>query len=94
MRGDLIQLYKIINKIDNIDHKSLFSFSTVTQTRGDKFKIYIQNCRTELRKNFFTNRVVKVWNKLSVIPKLAKDVNEFKRLIDIELTNQRYVFDE
>ena len=41
LRGDLIQLYKIINKIDHVDYTQFFSFSPIIQTRGDEFKINI-----------------------------------------------------
>ena len=44
--------------------------------------------------DFFTNRIANIWNKLSTYPKYAKNVNEFKNLIDIELNSQRYVYDD
>ena len=40
LRGDLIQLYKIVHGIDNIDYKSFFSYSHVNFTRGDSYKIF------------------------------------------------------
>ena len=41
----------------------------------------MQKFRTEIRKNFFTNRVVDEWNKLPTSVKDSKTVNEFKTKI-------------
>ena len=35
-----------------------------TVTRGNPFKLSVNYCRTNTRKNFFRERVVKVWNSL------------------------------
>ena len=50
-RGDLIQLYKLVHGVDNIDHTLFFEFSPVTFTRGDNFNIFITRCSTSIRKN-------------------------------------------
>jgi len=33
-------------------------------TRGNPFKLSVNYCRTNKRKNFFSERVVKVWNSM------------------------------
>jgi len=33
-------------------------------TRGNPFKLSVNYCRTNTRKNFYSERVVKVWNSL------------------------------
>ena len=35
-----------------------------TVTRGNPFKLSVNYCRTNTQKNFFSERVVKVWNSL------------------------------
>jgi len=35
-----------------------------TVTRGNPFKLSVNYCRTNTLKNFFSERVVKVWNSL------------------------------
>jgi len=35
-----------------------------TVTRGNPFKLSVNYCHTNTRKNFFSERVVKVWNSL------------------------------
>ena len=93
MRGDLIQLYKIVHKIDNLDHKKFFAFSHVNFTRGDKFKIYIRFCCTQVRQNSFIFRTVKTWNGLKFDTKNSRSLYCFKNAIDRELHKLKYVFD-
>jgi len=35
-----------------------------TVTRGNPFELLVNYCRTNMRKNFFSERVVKLWNSL------------------------------
>ena len=94
IRGDLIQLYKIINEIDNIDYRMFFNVSHVNFTRGDKYKIYITGNSTCVRKNSFISRTVKNWNNLTFNAKSSKSINAFKTAIDRELHNMKFDYDE
>ena len=84
-RGDLIQMYKIVNKLDRVnwykrsnnDHIGNF------RTRGNKYRLskeIIRNCLP--RFNFFTNRIVDSWNKLTDDTIESKSINTFKANID------------
>ena len=54
-RGDLIEAFKIINKISNTS----LSFPMLTTiTRGHSMKIFINRSKLNLRKYLFLNRVV------------------------------------
>ena len=61
--NDLIFLYKIIHHLVDIPFQSLFSWNE-RPTRGHNQKIIYQYSRTDIRKYFFANRVVPVWNNL------------------------------
>ena len=80
-RGDLIQVFKIFNKIDNID-LNILPLSHYQQTRNQQFKLRTRYSKTDMRKFSFTNRVVQKWNELPLEIKLAKDVNSFKNMLD------------
>jgi len=41
-----------------------FVWMTPTATRGHPYKLFITRCFTDVRKYFFCNRVVKIWNEL------------------------------
>ena len=85
LRGDLIQLYKLVHDVDNVDSCKFFTFSKTTFTRGDKYKIYMTRCATALRQNSFINRTLKTWNSLHFESKDADSLNNFKISVDREL---------
>ena len=93
-RGDLIQLYKIVHNIDNLNASNFFRYSHNTHTRGDRFKIYIGRYKTNVRQNVFLARTVSTWNKLSFKTKSANCINSFKNSIDRELKDLKYVYDD
>ena len=64
MRGDMIQVYKMFNGLDDVDVNDFFCLDHSNRTRGHNFKIKKQNSRLDVRKNFFSNRVVTEWNDL------------------------------
>ena len=57
-RGDMIQLYKIINHIDDINFDYFFTYSKTDRTRNPDHKLFTNYSRTNMRKNTFSNRVV------------------------------------
>ena len=94
MRGDLIQLFKIIHGIDNISYEDFFNFSHITFTRGDRYKIFIKRCKSSIRQNSFIFRIVHIWNNLKYDTKSSDSINKFKNAIDRELFTLMYEFDE
>ena len=54
MRGDLIQAFKIIKGIDNVDRERFFQFDSSYKTRGNKLKLQKPAVRLRLRQNYFT----------------------------------------
>ena len=63
LRGDLIEAFKFIKGINKVDVQ-LFRVSLVSRTRGHKWKLAKEKFHTDIRKYFFTQRVVNVWNSL------------------------------
>ena len=82
-RYDLIETFKIMKQIYTMDKEKLFKFQE-NQTRGHKYKIYKKQTRLNIRKYFFSVRVVNDWNKLPKEAVEAKDINKFKKAIDRE----------
>ena len=54
----------MLNGLDNVDVSDFFCSDQSHRTRSHNFKIKKQNCRLDVRKNFFINRVVSEWNDL------------------------------
>ena len=59
----------------------MFTPSHTGQLRGHSEKIFKEQCRLDTRKYFFTQRVVKPWNKLSQDAVSQTKVDAFKKII-------------
>ena len=81
-RGDMIQTFKIIKGIEDIPSERFFRLCTSSSTRGHSLKLEKPRCRTTLRLQQFSQRIINDWNSLPEGAVLAKDVNEFKSKID------------
>lgn len=81
-RGDLIQVFKLIKGIDNVEYSTLFQLADDSRTRGHKYKIIKVRSRLEIRRQFFSQRVVNEWNKLPSLVVEAETVNCFKNRLD------------
>jgi ribonuclease P/MRP protein subunit RPP40 len=88
-RGDLIQIYKIFNKIDNIK----INIGSVTQnryhTRSHNYQIeryIIVNC--PMRNNSLPNRSATTWNLLPY--EIVYAVNAFKARLDDHIKLNRW----
>jgi len=59
MRGDLIEVYKLLTGKETIDHTALLQLDdSCYGTRGHKFKLKKYKSRLDIRKHFFSNRIV------------------------------------
>ena len=81
-RGDLIQVFKLIKGVDNVDYREFFQLANNSRTRGHSFKIVKFRSRLEIRRNFFSQRVVNIWNRLPLCVVEAESVNAFKNRLD------------
>jgi len=64
----------------------------VSITRGNKFKLVPQHCKYDLRKHYFTNRVVPIWNSLPNDVVMADTINLFKNHLDKFWSSCEFVY--
>lgn len=81
-RGDLIEVYKFVRGINKVDYRKFFTISNSNRTRGHKYKLVKSRSRLDIRKNFFSQRIVNNWNALPAEVVDAKSVNCFKKHYD------------
>ena len=58
-------MFKIVNGYEDIDRNMFFKHKEGSRTRGHKAALVKEQCRLDIRKNSFTQRVINEWNKLS-----------------------------
>jgi len=81
-RGDMIEVFKLTKGFSKIDRNKLFNYSVDTRTRGHAFKLVKDRPRLDVRKNFFSHRVVNIWNALPSDVVESESVNIFKNRYD------------
>ena len=89
LRGDLSEVFKIFKGFDNIKYTQFFTMSD-TGLRGHKLKIYKPQVHLDIRKYFFSVRVIEEWNTLSVELINCNTVESFKKRIDCYFRNWGY----
>ena len=87
LRGDQIEVFKILNGYENIDRNMFFSLKKDSRTRGHEVKLVKDQCRLEIT---FSQRTINEWNTLSTDCITASSVNMFKNRVDTYLKRAGY----
>jgi len=64
LRGDLMAFYSFLRRRRGEGGAELFSLVSSNRMRGNGSKLHQGRFRVDIRKHFFTKRVVKHWNRL------------------------------
>jgi len=86
-QGDLTAAFPYLNGAYEKDGDRLFSRGCCDRMRGNGFKLKEGGFRLDIRKNFFTLRVVKCWNKLPREVVEAPCMETFQVRLDRALSN-------
>ena len=84
---DMIQVWKIINKFDDIEEDKFFERLNVRATRqtravSDPLNLRKKDSRLDLRRRFFTNKVIDDWNSIPTEIKSIKKIRSFKNKLN------------
>ena len=81
-RSDLIEMFKISRGLSAIPWNLFFRVDNSERTRGHSMKLMKESFRIDVRKYFFSQRVLNKWNQLSEDVVKAGTVNTFKRRLE------------
>jgi hypothetical protein len=90
-RADIIEVFKIYKGFSAIRFEDLFTKCNTVRTRGHTAKVLKKRCKTDLRKFFFSERVIDRWNSLDQKCIEAESINAFKNNLS-RLRNTRMGF--
>jgi hypothetical protein len=82
-QADMVQTFKILRGFDKVKSDTWFqrveTTGRVTRSAADPLNLRQQAARLEIRRNFFSNRVIEAWNEVPSEIKNARTVQSFKR---------------
>ena len=81
LRGQLIEVFKILRGFDNVDYRDIFQLSE-GRTRNHGYKLELKRYQRDLCGNFFTYKICGTWNTLPVEVVNSDSVDEFKSRLD------------
>ena len=83
-------MFKIVNGYEDVDRNMFFKFKEGSRTREHKAALVKEQCRLDMRKYSFSQRMINEWNKLTYDCVNASSVNMFKNRIDRYLRRAGY----
>ena len=98
LKQDLIFTYKIVFGLVNNAASDLFTLTSsvnVNRTRGHAYKLFPHQNRIDVRKHFFSERVINTWNSLPAETKHFSSLPVFKRFlrdVDLRKINKTLIF--
>ena len=88
MRGDLIEVFKIIHGFEGLQRDQFFKLESEMhsyQTRGHEWKIFASQVSSARRRRFFDVRIIEQWNHLPAEVVRRQTISSFKLGLDRHL---------
>ena len=83
-RADLIEVFKMAHGLSAIPLDEMFHLDVSRRTRGHSLKLIKYRCNKDVKKYFFSFRVISKWNMLDDTTVTVKTVNSFKTKLEME----------
>ena len=80
--------YKILTGKENIESNKFLNSDNAHNLRGHSMKIFVKRSRLNVRKFFFSQRVVPYWNSLPENVVTAPSMNTFKHRLNKHWTDK------
>jgi len=93
LRGDMIQVYNIVSRKYTTNPTVDFNVYNLFNIRGNIYKMQLTHMHSNLRKHFFSSKIIAVWNSLPYIIVNTESTNVFKNGLDRFWVKQEFKFD-
>jgi len=77
VRADLIEVFKMVRELSAIKLETFFQLDSNGRTRGHQWKLKKRHRNTDVRQQFFSERVINIWNSLDKDTVAATSINCF-----------------
>ncbi len=88
LRGKIIECFKIREGFTTVDANKMFSIDNTSRTRSNGVKLRCKQVQSDCKIFFFTNVVVREWNKLPPPVVQCYTMNSLKNKLDHHLLSQ------
>ncbi len=88
IRGKVTECFKMLKEFTNVNANKLFSIDELSRMRSNGIKLRCRQTELNCTKFFFTNDVVREWNKLPPSVVQCITVNSFRNKLDHHLFQQ------
>lgn len=78
LSSDVVLCFKIIHNLIALDFNTFFEYDVNNRTRGHNYKLLVPKWKNQTRHNFFSVRIVPVWNSLPFKIVNCTTVKQFK----------------
>ena len=85
LQGDLIAAFQYLKRTYTQEGEQLFTWVDSDRTRGNGFKLRQGRFKLDMRRKFFTQRLVTHWNRLPKEVVDAPSLEAFKARLDVAL---------
>ncbi len=92
-RGDMIETYKYMHGVYEVNPCPLTLDENPASTRGHMYKLKKIRCNKSITQKFFKHRVVNLWNKLPEEVVTAPTLNTFKNRLDRHWSKLTYTLE-
>ena len=88
IKMDLVMIYKMLHGIVDLNFEDFFTLNNDSRTRNNGYKISFIHHALDIKKHFFTNRPIRIWNSLPNSVVSSRTVASFKLNLSKPETNQ------
>ena len=82
LRGQLIEVFKYLNRFTTVSARALFDYDLNGRTRNNGAKLIVKHLNKSVAYHFYPIKIATIWNALPNEVVTSRTVNSFKNSLD------------